>query len=349
MGGGIVPRMRTGITLVAALAAAAAGQPQTATVNARLSAEMARTRTALEANAAADERAAPLARLDRAATALNAGRLLLATYLTEMPWESARNFEFVKASADITTQDAFVRKWTAMGEPRPVASPRGTRLPAFIDALASAAEGRGPATYHASRPYAEDSGLFGGLYYLADAHSVMQFAAMLRGVDWPTAAPPPSFRSLAIEIAALDTDMTAAYEKMERANHPTYISASAALKQARTLNDGGRFSGALFEYLLSRYLFAPLRGPAAAEATVERIAAARTALPATADHSIAEFFLQLADEALAGNSEAQRRAAAAVLDDVIPAYNAVLGAPATTAPALDAAQVTITLVRWPFT
>ena len=61
---------------------------------------------------------------------------------------------------------------------------------------------------------------------------------------------------------------------MERANHPTYIRASAALKQARSLNDRGAFEGALFQYLLSRYLFAPLRGPAA-DATRERLDAAR--------------------------------------------------------------------------
>jgi hypothetical protein len=59
-------------------------------------------------------------------------------------------------------------------------------------------------------------------------------------------------------------------------------------------------------------------------------------------------FLQLAAEGIAG-PPAQARGAAAVLEDVLPAYAAATGsAPVTTAPAA-AAKVTITLVRWPFT
>jgi len=336
----------TAALLACAIAVAAAAQPELAV---RLADEIERTRIALEANASTEDRATPMARLERAKAALDAGRVYLATYLAEMPWEAAKNFTLIKSSADVTTTDAFVRKWAAMGEPRPIPAAPGTRIPALVDALAAVAEARGAVTYQASRPYGEDSGVFGGLYYLADSHSVMQFAAMVRALTWPATAPPPSFRSLSSEIAALDTEMTTAYEQMERANHPTYISASAALKQARTLNERGQFSGALFEYLLSRYVFAPLRGPAAAEATPARVVAARASLPATADHSIAELFLQLADEGLAGSAEAQRRGAAAVLDDVVPAYLSAIAGPSETTAAADQATVTITLVRWPFT
>jgi len=338
-------RMRLTIgTLALALAGAASLQDQTAP---RLAAEIDRARAALEASAPADERGAPIARLDRAKAALDAGRLYLAAYLAESPWEAGVTWTFVKASADVTTEEAFERKWTAIGAPRPVPAPQA-RVPAVIAALAAIAEARGPATYQASRPYAQDSGLFGGLYYLGDAHAVMQFAATVRAMGWPGAATAPAFRSIAAEIAAFDAEMTTAYEKMERTNHPTYISASAALKQARTLNEGSGYGGALFEYLLARYLFAPLRGPASAEATAARIEAARAALPGGGDHSIAEFFLQLAAEGLTG-TDAQRRGTAAVLDDVLPAYVAATSAAATTASAAGGAKVTITLVRWPFT
>src|SRR4029077_18612340 len=120
----------------------------------------------------------------------------------------------------------------------------------------------------------------------------------VRSGSWPAAGRRPAFRSIAIELAAFDREMTTKYETMERANHPTYIRASAALKQARSLNDHGAFEGALFEYLLSRYLFAPLRGPAEHAATAERVAAARATLAATEDHSIAELFFQFAGEGL---------------------------------------------------
>ena len=324
-------------------------QPPSSSVQKSIAAEIDRARTALEAAAPEQERASPIARLERARTALDAGRLYLATYLTEAGWEGAKNWTFVKASSDITTQEAFLKKWTAMGEPRPASRPRQARVPAVVDAIAAVAEGRGPSTYQASRPYSEDSGLFGGLYYLSDSHAVMQFAATIRGWDWPPAGTPPPFRSIANEIGAFDVEMTTAYEKMEKANHSTYIVASAALKQARTLNEQGRYSGALVEYLLARYLFAALRGPAAAEATPGQIADVRASLAGPVDHSVADFFFQLASEALAGGSDAQRRNAAAVLEDVIPAYRAAIAPATTTTTSAAPAQVTITLVRWPFT
>ena len=98
--------------------------------------------------------------------------------------------------------------------------------------------------------------------------------------------------------------MTTKYETMERANHPTYIQASAALKQAQGARTIAGARRRAVRYLLSRYLFAPLRGPAAREATRERIADARATLPAAQDHRIAELFVQFADE---GSRRRQRR------------------------------------------
>src|SRR5436190_11531495 len=118
---------------LAVVALIVAQQPSVAT---RLAAEMESARTGLVANAPDDQRAAPLARLDRAKKALDAGRLYLAAYLTESSWEGARNFALVKASADITSPDAFLRKWTAMGEPKPTPTPGGKTLPALVDAMA---------------------------------------------------------------------------------------------------------------------------------------------------------------------------------------------------------------------
>src|SRR4029077_14854626 len=151
----------------------------------------------------------------------------------------------------------------------------------------------------------------------------------VRSGSWPAAGRRPAFRSIALELATLDGEMTTKYETMERANHPTYIRASAALKQARSLNDRHAFEGALFEYLLSRYLFAPLRGPAA-DATPERLDAARASLPPAEDHSIAELFVQFAEEGLSRDNADLRRSAAAVNTDVVPAYlAAIVPAPST--------------------
>jgi hypothetical protein len=314
-----------------------------------LAAEMERIRAETSASTPEAQLAAPAARLDRAKAALDMGRPLLALYLFEMPWESAKAWAFVKAASAVTTPDAFARKWSALGEPHPAPAGPSLRRPVLIDAIASAADARGATTYYASRPYGEDSGVTGGLYYLGESHAVVQFAAFARSLTWPPAGAAPSLRSIASELTALDTDMTTAYETMDRSNHSTYIVASAALKQARTLDDRGQYAGALLQYLLSRYIFAPLRGPAAHDASVERIVDVRKGLPPGLDHSIAELFLQLADEGVAGNVPAQRRGAAAALDDVIPAYVRAIAPPATTTASTAPSEVTITLVRWPFT
>ena len=315
----------------------------------RLAAEMDQVRTQLAA-AAENERAPMLARLDRAKTALDAERPLLALYLMEAPWKAARSFAFVNASSAVTSSELFAKKWTSVGEPRPQpGSTAGARRPALLDALAAAAETRAPITYHASRFYGDDAGLSGGLYYLGEAQAEVQFAAFVRSLNVPASASAPPLRSIAAEIAALDVEMTTAYETMERASHSTYIVASAALKQARTLDERRQFGGALFQYLLSRYLFAPLRGPAAQDATVERIRQSAATLDPKIDNSIAELFLQLAAEGVAGDVAAQKRGAAAAIEDVIPAYLRAIAAPAATTASAPPAQVTITLVRWPFT
>jgi hypothetical protein len=314
-----------------------------------LAREMDRIRAEAAAGTPEEQRTTPAARLERARAALEAGRPLLALYLFEMPWESAKAWTFVQASATAPTPEAFAKKWTAMGEPRPSTAGRGGRRPVLAEAVASAAEARGATTYHASKAYAEDADVPAGFYYLGESQAVMQFAAFARSLDWPAAFPAPPLRSIAGELNALDTEMTTAYETMDRANHSSYIVASAALKQARTLNDRGQYAGALFQYLLSRYIFAPLRGAAASDASALRIADARSSLSSGVDHSIADIFLQLAEEGLSSSVPAQRRGAAAALDDVLPAYRAAIAAPSTTTAAASTAQVTVTLVRWPFT
>lgn len=329
----------------AAVVVLTAGQPATGP---DIAAESARVRAQLIARVPDDQRPVLVQRLDRADAALKAGRRYQALYLMEAAYEGAAAFAFGAASG-VSSPEAFLAKWTRLGPPKP-RSKRVARTPAAIDALAQVAEHRGPITYQASRPYAEDAGVDAGLYYLGESRAAMDFAAFVRSGSWPAAGPRPRFRSIAAELAAFDREMTTKYETMEPAQHPTYIRASAALKQARGLNEQSAFEGALFEYLWSRYLFAPLRGPAAAEAERGRVDASRATLAGGEDHSIAEIFVQFAEEGLSGDAADLRRGASAVIEDVVPAYLAAIAparSPTTTADAN--AAVRITLVRWPFT
>jgi hypothetical protein len=322
--------------------------PQAGT-DSRLDAEMARVRAQIAASVPGDQQASLVQRLDRADAALKSGRTYQAAYLLEAAYEGASAFAFA-ASSGVKSPEAFLKKWQELGSPKPRSGSPGyrNRVPAAIDAIAQSSEDRGPSTYQASRPYAEDAGTGAGLYYLGEAYAVMDFAAFLRSVSWPASGRRPACRSIAPELAALDREMTTKYESMERANHPTYIRASAALKQARSLNDRRSFEGALFEYLLSRYLFAALRG-LPADATRERLDAVRASLPSDEDHSIAQLFVQFAEEGLSSGSADLRGGADAVIADVVPAYLAAVAPARPTTTADAAAAVTITLVRWPFT
>jgi len=315
-----------------------------------ITAELARVRSQISASVPENQRASLVQRLDRADAALKSGRSYQALYLLEAAHEGAAAFAFA-ASSRVQSQDDFIRTWTRLGVPRPRSSKPGNsvRVPAVVDAIAEAAEDRGPATYQASRPYAEDAGTDAGLYYLGESRAVMDYAAFVRSLTWSDAGRRPVFRSIAPELLAFDREMTARYEGMDRKDHPTYIRASAALKQARSLDDHGALQGALFQYLLARYLFAPLRGPAAGDATSGRIDAARATLPSGADHSISELFIQFAQEGLSSDSSDLRRGAASVIEDVIPAYLAALAPARPTTSSTTSAAVAITLVRWPFT
>jgi hypothetical protein len=314
--------------------------------NLSISAELARVRSQITESVPQNQRASLVQRLDRADAALKSGRSYQALYLLESPHEGASAFAFA-ASSGVRSHDDFVRTWTRVGVPKPRSGKPG-RAPAAVDAIAESAEDRGPSTYQASRPYAEDAGIDAGLYYLGESRAVMAYAAFIRSLSWSDAGRRPAFRSIAPELSTLDREMTARYETMDRSDHPTYIRASAALKQARSLDEHGALEGALFQYLLARYLFAPLRG-VAADPSRGRIDATRATLPSGEDHSIGELFIQFAEEGLSSENADLRRGASSVIEDVVPAYFAALTPARSTSTSAANATVAITLVRWPFT
>jgi hypothetical protein len=305
------------LLVIAGTAAGAAG-PVTASLHA-LSREISRVRTEAQTTVPAEELAGVVVRLDRAAAAVDAGRLLVGLYELQPAFETQAAFAFAAASG-VKTQEQFADKWKAVGEPR--RAPADSRRRAlFTEALAQSAEGKAPATYHASLPYAADSGLFGGLFYLGESQAFGRFAAFCRAVDLPPAGPAPVLRSLAPELSALEAQILDAYDKAEGTARQPFITISVTMKLAKSLDQEGRRPGALLQYLLTRYRFAATRHKPAAGDIGARIAAAR-AFAGDTDHSIAEFFLQLAETNAAVTDGAAR--AAAILDDVLPAYREVI-------------------------
>jgi hypothetical protein len=260
-------------------------------------------------------------RVGRARVAVADGRLMLALYELQAAWEMQDAFAFARESG-ITSAAAFEAHWKALGPPRG-APPDGRARPLLVEGLAQSSEGKASATYHASLPYAQDAGLEAGLYYLGESQAFHRFAAFARSLPIE-AGPAPPLRSIAAELTALEADVLDAYDKAQGDARTPFIGISVTLKLARTLEEQQRRPGALLQYLLARYRFGLTRTPdASADALRERLASADT-FARDVDHSLAWFFIELARASAASPAPPGPRAAAAILDDVLPAYRAAI-------------------------
>lgn len=259
-------------------------------------------------------RAGVLSRLERARTALSAGHVYLALYDLQPGFEGIAGYRLAATAKEYPDHDAFRRRWAAMGPPADPPAEKARVL--FVEALAQSAEGRAPATYRASLPYAQDAGRQAGLYYLAESHAMVEFAALCRSLPMPQAGRAPVIGSIEPFLAPYEKGVVQAYDSAPADERPQYAGVNVAIKLARTLDEQGRHEGALLQYLVSRFRYRLVASggmPAAASADLKaRIA--KVTIPEGTDHSIAEFFLQLA--AATGS--------AVILDDILPAYFAVV-------------------------
>ena len=302
------------VALVVALGAAPAGD------NRQIAAEIQRLTTAAPAVLPDDSKAAILSRLQRAEGALAKGHNYLALYDLQVVFEAEGGYRLASTEKDYPTQEGFVHKWTEMGPP--AAPPARKADVRFVEALAQSAEGRAPATYRASRPFAADAGRPAGLYYLGESHAMVRFAALCRGLELPL-APKPTAALSSIEgpLASFESTVVKAYDATAADRRPRFAAVNVAIKLARTLDEQGRHEGALLHYLVSRHRYAMIETTGKPEPNIEALRArlAGVTLPPGADHSIGEFFLQLALASLNG-PEPTAHSAAVTLDDVVPAY-----------------------------
>jgi hypothetical protein len=223
-------------------------------------------------------------------------------------------------------------------------------------ALAQSSVMQARETFDASDAYGRATEPFFGVFYLEQAVSWLDYASFAADAGAslrPAGARAPALRSIAPEIRALRDEMLAAYRPpLSIDRHPEYIGASSATKEALEYDAAGLHEAALLRYLQAAVRFAPLRpGPAplGAATLAAKTGEWRTRLAAPGvDNSIGELFLELAaadaDTARAGHAVV----ASAIVEDVLPRYFAAL-APAAPAAAAKPPEVTVTLVRWPYT
>ena len=166
-------------------------------------------------------------------------------------------------------------------------------------------------------------------------------------------------RSLAPELEALQEKTNAAFQPPRSIDmHPRFIVLNSTLKFARELDSAKAYAGALYQYLDAVRNFGMLDPtvPDAAKQAALRNSVAEEMKKAAAskrDDSITQIFLERASGWLnktdgAAPSSDEWRAIQAIVEQVLPAYNAALK-PAAPLQQRAGRTATLTLVRWPYT
>ncbi|HVR97752.1 MAG TPA: hypothetical protein VMW27_14135 [Thermoanaerobaculia bacterium] len=296
-----------------------------------------------------------------AADALRDGRRLLALQRLAAVWTDVVSQEYLseRTAAQRNDQAAFEAEWARMGQvlrdglgtPSPTAF-EGVR-PALVRAVGETSLPPLKIYYDASLEYGRNTQPQSGLYYLGAAQAQRELGAFVRTLSEPATGHEPPVRALGAELDALEAELLAVYRPPASIdNHPDFIALSSTVKEARELDAAGLRYGALLRYLQAARHLALLAGKPSLDADTltrklreyeERLSAGDV------DHSIGRMFLEAAQASLAQTAPGARPVSAEVaLGDVLPRYFAALG-PAPPAPPQVKPQVTVTLVRWPYT
>jgi hypothetical protein len=300
--------------------------------------------------------------LSQAARDLAQGRRLLALHRLAMAEVGLATGTYLSAHpADQRDMTRFEAEWARMGKalrgdlgpPSPDAL-AGVQ-PAALRALGEAAIPQVRAYYRASLDYGRSTTPGDGLFYLATAQAQQDLVALCRRLSTPTSLKPPPLRSLRAEIDGLQSDLIKEYRPPASIDqHGAFITADAALKEARVLDAAGLRYGAMLRYLDAALMVAPLRQPAPPKLAPAELRkrldefAARLSAGGV-DHSLGRMMLEGAqDEVASAPPGTSPAASAAIATDVLPRYFAAL-APAIPEPPKPKPKVIVTLVRWPYT
>ena len=288
--------------------------------------------------------------LERAQEDLREGRRLLALQRLVNARATLATTERPSGQSLNVLESEWKRAGTELAADLGTPSPKALEgvEPAALRALAEAALPQVRIYYHASLDYGRNTTPDSGLYYLGEARTQREVVNASRALSTPSGRKAPPVRSLEPELDALQHDLLTAYRPpawVER--HREFIAASSTLKEARELDGAGLRYGALLKYLQAAQLTAPLRHgseqptPLTGEALAARLRDLEGRLSAgETDHSLGRLFLETA--------QAEPGQASVIAQDLLPRYFAALE-PAPPRSPRPVPQVTVTLVRWPYT
>jgi hypothetical protein len=302
--------------------------------------------------------------LARVQEAMKGGWRLLALQRLSAVSPNLESSEYLASlSAEQRKSDAaFEEAWKKAGSgvPGALKPPAATAMqgvaPAAVRGMGEASLAQVHVFYDASLEYERNTMPDAGFFYLGLAKAQGDYAELCRSLSSPSTLKPPLLRSLAPELDALEGELLAAYRPPASIDkHKDFIAASAALKEAQELDRAGLSHGAMLKYLLAALRCAPLTGKAPAlrrEDISRRVAELAPRLAdkeGGVDQSLGRVFLESAQADLASTPSNEMPAqASAVVADVLPRYFAALEPPKA-ARKTPSAEVTVTLVRWPYT
>jgi hypothetical protein len=195
----------------------------------------------------------------------------------------------------------------------------------------------------------------GALYYAGEAKGQAEFSAFCNTLNLPRKNAAFPLRSISPELHQLQTQVMAAYRPPRSVeHHADFIHLNATLKLAGELDAAKLYAGALYQYLDATQQFAMFFAtvpPAAKQSRLRKsLQKMSTDLAGSQqDHSIAQLFLERAEAWLTRSPNAAGWINAdSIAEQVLPAYFGVLKA---SPPSQNQApaEVTVTLVRWPYT
>lgn len=298
--------------------------------------------------------------------ALSAGRIYLALYRFQQARSLLRGGQAMLGNPSILKGGlpAFEDEWRRASisltkDEQRYRAGASAHIPAAVRAIAEASVAQARTYYESSRAYARVTSPQNGLFYLGQGKNAAAFAVFCRTLQFPASPSPPPFRSIAPELQHLQADVLASYQPPRSIrNHRAYIKINSDIKFAEDLDAAQLYFGALLKYLdaLAEFSLLDAASPdpnRTTELHADAVRLRQRVSSEATDSSIAELFLERAESSLDEASDKNQdghalRDAQVIFTKVVPAYFAALETPATLA-ALSGREITITLVRWPYT
>lgn len=304
--------------------------------------------------------------LYQAQGALEAGRLYFALQELQEVKDQFQAGEYVDSHSDASKRGlpGFEAEWRRADRnlkayEASYNTSRPEPLPAAVQSLAEVRWGRARTLYQASLAYGRAIGPEEGLYYLGESLEAAAFALRCKKLSFPKPLAQPMLRSFDSEIQSLQAEVRTAYQPPASIDHHRdFIKLNAEIKAAGELDASKLYYGALYEYLDALRQLASIGGNPIDESHADELRAQTRSLrqslaSSKTDTSIAEMFLERAEQELDSSpkdvSRLERlRDTKAILERVIPTYfQALATSEASAAP--TSPQITVTLVRWPYT